>query len=131
MAAADLEVATYLQAQSYGTLGADLFAGELPAGKSTGTVVTGYPGLPDEHVCGTLGATLEIGRLQVRVQHTNEDTAYTNARDAATILGKVASTTLSGVRYRSITVLQSPGLLYRDGNQRPNVGFNVEFEREL
>ena len=126
---ADSELAEYLEDEAVGTVGSDLFAGELPAGVANGMVLTQYPGAPPELTCGSTGWTLEMPRLQFRVRNTSEATAMTNAKLAAAALTKVANQTIEGVYYRAVTVLQSPGLLYRDENDRPNYGFNLEAEK--
>lgn len=132
MAGADLELCEYLEDEGVGTVGTTIFEGELPAGIVNGMVLTLYPGAPPEHALnGVAGATLEITRLQFRVRNTSEATAIANAQAAAASLSKVANQTIEGTRYRSVTVLQAPGLLYRDENNRPNYGFNIEGEREV
>lgn len=131
MSAADLELAKHLATQAIGTVGTNLFAGELPAGVINGMVLTLYPGAPPELTCGSNGINLEIGRLQFQVRNTAEATAITKAQDAAEIFAKIAGSTIEGTRYRSVTVLQTPGLLHRDESNRPVYGMNVEFEREV
>lgn len=126
---ADLELCEYLEDESVGTVGTDLFAGELPAGKSEGMVLTQYPGAPPELTCGSNGWNLEISALQFRAQYANEATALTKAKLAAAALTKVKGQTIEAVYYRSVTVMQSPGLLYRDENNRTSVGFNLEAEK--
>lgn len=126
---ADAELVEYLEDQSVGTVGTDLFAGELPAGVVNGMVLTQYPGSPPELTCGSNGWTLELPRLQFRVRNTSEATALTKCNLAAAAFTKVKNQTIESVYYRSVTVLQSPGLLYRDENNRPNYGFNLECEK--
>ena len=126
---ADSELCEYLEDEGVGTVGTDLFAGELPAGKVNGMGLTQYPGAPPELTCGSAGLTLEVSRLQFRARNTDEATALTKAKLAAVAFSKVANQTIETVRYRSVTVLQSPGLLFRDENNRPNYGFNLEAEK--
>ena len=126
---ADAELAEWLEDESVGTVGTDLFVGELPAGKTEGMVITQYPGGPPEHNLSTTGYTLEMPRVQFRAQYANEATAATKARLAAIALSKIANQNVESVRYRSVTVLQSPGLLYRDMNNRASWGFNAECEK--
>lgn len=126
---ADQELAEYLESQGVGTVGTDLFVGEMPAGVVNAMVITQYPGAPPELTCGSAGWTLEISRLQFRARNTDEATALTKCKLAATALSKVKNQVIEGVRYRSVTVLQSPGLLFRDDGNRPNCGFNIEAEK--
>tara|TARA_Y100000310_G_scaffold98201_1_gene95931 strand:- start:24376 stop:24780 length:405 start_codon:yes stop_codon:yes gene_type:complete len=127
--AADLELAEYLEDQSVGTVGADLFAGTMPAGVVNAIGITQYPGAPPELTCGSDGWTMEVSRLQVRVRNADEATALSKAKDAAEALTKVANQTIESVRYRAVTVLQSPGLLERDASNNTVVGFNIEAEK--
>lgn len=126
---ADAELCEYLEDEAVGTVGTDIFAGELPAGVANGMVLMQYPGGPPELTCGSAGWTLEMPRLQLRVRNTSEATAMSKAKSAAEALSKVKNQTIEGTYYRAVTVLQSPGLLYRDENQRPNYGFNLEAEK--
>ena len=126
---ADTELCEYLEDESVGTVGTDLFAGELPAGKTEGMVLTQFAGAPPELTCGSNGWTLEIPSLQFRAQYANEATALTKANLAAAAFTKVKNQTIESVYYRSVNVKQSPGLLYRDLNNRANVGFNLEAEK--
>ena len=126
---ADLELAEYLEDESVGTVGTTLFAGELPAGVVNGMGLTQYPGAPPELTCGSNGWTLELSRLQFQARHTDEATAMSTAKNAAAALTKVKNQTIEGIYYRAVTVLQSPGLLYRDATNRPVYGFNLEAEK--
>jgi len=128
---ADAELCEYLEDEAVGTVGTDLFVGELPAGIVNGMVLTMYPGPAPELTCGSDGWTIEMPRLQFRACHTSEAIAWTNATKASVAFSKVKNQLIEGVRYRSVTVLQTPGLLYRDENNRPNYGFNLECEKVL
>lgn len=125
----DKELAQYIEDLGIGTVDTDVFAGEIPAGVVNAIGFTVYPGGPPEHVCGGNGFTLEMPRVQVRVRNTDEDSALYLANILASLLSRVVNTTINGVFYRTITVLQTPGILYRDGNDRPNYGFNVDVEK--
>lgn len=129
--AADQDMCEYLEDEGVGTIGTDLFVSELPAGKTDGMVVTQYPGAPPELVCGTQGIRLDMPRFQFRCRYASEATAITKAEAAATALAKVENQSIEGTRYRSVIVLQTPGLLYRDENNAPNWGFNFEAERDV
>ena len=129
--AADQDMVEYLEDEAVGTVGTDLFASELPAGKTEGMVVTQYPGAPPELTCGSTGITVDMPRFQFRARYATETTAITKVEAAATALAKVQNQTIEGTRYRSVTVLQTPGLLFRDDNNKPNWGFNFEAERDV
>lgn len=127
---ADMELAQYVNDAGLGTLGTDLFAGEIPAGVTTAMAFTQYPGGMPELTCGSNGMVVERPRLQLRIRHTDETAALTLAKLVAILLSKIVGQSLSGVRYRAVTVLQTPGLLYRDENNHPNYGFNLEAEKD-
>ena len=135
MAGADIELCEYLEDEGTFTVGATdgtgIFAGELPAGVINGAALTLYPGSPPEHNLKKTGMTLEMPRLQLTVRNTVEATAITKAQDAAKALSKIANQTIEGTRFRSVTVLQTPGLLYRDASNRPVYGCNIACEREI
>lgn len=127
--AADIDIATYLVAQGVGTaLGTDVFAGRMPSAVD-GVVVTSYPGRAPELVINSNGYTHRFPRLQVLVRNSSEATAQSTADAAALALSKVKNTTLSGTRYRSVNVTQTPGLIERDENERYVYAFNVECEQ--
>lgn len=126
---ADLELAEYAEDQALGTVGTDLFAGEIPAGVVNAIGIAQYPGAPPELTCGSDGMTLEMPRLQITVRNTSEATALSLARQLAVAFSKVKNQTIESVYYRSVNVLQSPGLLFRDANNRPVYGFNAECEK--
>lgn len=126
---ADIELCEYLEDEGVGTVGTDIFAGSIPAGVASAIVLTLYPGDPPEHNLSTTGWKIEIARLQLRVRNTSETTALSKAKSAADALSKIANQTIESVRYRSVMLLQSPGLLYRDENNRPNYGFNIRAEK--
>lgn len=126
---ADQELAEFLEDEGLVTVGTDFFVGEMPAGVVNAGVITMYPGAPGEHNLSTTGWTLEMPRCQVKFRNTTEATAISKAISAARSLSKIANQTIEGVRYRSVTVLQAPGILERDANNRPVYGFNLEAER--
>ena len=130
---ADAELAEYLEDEGVFTVGATngtgIFVGEMPAGVVNAAVITMYPGAPGEHVLGTVGWSIEMPRLQLKVRNESEATAISKAQSAARALAKIANQVIEGVRYRSVTVLQAPGIIDRDANNRPIYGFNCEAER--
>lgn len=126
---ADNELAEYLEDEGVGTVGTDIFAGQIPEQVASAIVITQYPGKPPELTCGSTGWNLEIPRLQVRCRNTDEATALSKANACGDALTKIANQTIESVYYRSVMLVQSPGLLYRDENNRPNYGFNIEAEK--
>ena len=127
---ADQELAEFLEDAGICTVGTDFFVGELPAGVVNGGVITMYPGAIGDLVLNTIGGwTIERPRLQVKFRNTTETTAISKANAAARALSAIANQSIEGVRYRAVTVLQTPGILERDASNRPVYGFNIEAER--
>ena len=126
---ADQELAEYLEDAGVVTVGIDFYVGEMPAGDVNAGVITMYPGAPGELTLGQVGWTIEMPRLQVKFRNTDEAACIALANAAARALSKVANQVIEGVRYRSVTVLQAPGIIDRDANNRPIYGFNCEAER--
>lgn len=127
--AVDDELRDHLDTQGHGTAGTDLFSGKMPAGVVNATVVTMYQGSPPEHTCGSDGFTLERPRVQVNVRNTSEASCQTQAAGVALELSKIENQSIGGVYYRSVLVLQTPGLLERDENDRPIYSFNCAVEK--
>ena len=123
------EICEYLEDQSVGTVGTDLFGHRLPAGKTEGMVVSQYPGSVPEVTCGSDGTRIQMPRMQFRARYASDATAVSKAEAAAAALNKIANESIEGRYWRSVVVLQEPGLLYADLNDMPNWGFNFEGER--
>lgn len=124
------EVGAYLEAETVGTVGTDLFLGQLRADPDTCMAVVQYPGRGPEFRMGIEGAAMEFPRFQFLSRSSSESTAEANAEAAMTAIAKVSNQTLSGTFYAALTPMQSPGALRRDEQDRVIFSFNFEAEKE-
>ncbi len=128
---ASLELATFLAAEVGSlTLATTLFVDKQPAGLVNSARLVQYPGAPPEHrMDGTNEIRFTFPNFQFRVRNEDDGTAFTIAEAAAFALGKVANQTLSGTFWRSVNLINQPGLIERDQNDRIIVGFSAQGER--
>ncbi len=129
------EVATYLANQGVanfasiiGSVGINIFLGQMPDGPDQCIALIEYPGAAPEYELNTYPAW-ENPKMQV----TCRDTTYAAARDKAldvwsTLVG-VTNQSLGGTRYLAITPIQSPFLLQRDALARVEFAFNCEVSK--
>lgn len=128
---ASSELAEYLEDESVGTVGTDIFVDKRPALVNV-MVIAQYPGRAPEHrMDGTRVIRFEFPRVQVTVRDTDDETAFTKAEAAAAALGKVANQMIENVYYRSVNVISQPGIQGRDENDVIIVVFNAEAERRI
>ena len=128
---ASTELATFLAAEVGAlTLADTLFVDRQPAGKVNSARLVQYPGAPPEHrMDGTNEIRFTFPNLQFRVRNEDDATAFTIAEAAASALGKIANQTIEGTFYRSVNLINQPGLIERDSNDLIIVGFSAQAER--
>ncbi len=128
---ASSELATYLAAEVAALVEkTTLFTDKQPAGAVNSARLVQYPGAAPEHrMDGTNLIDFTFPNLQFRVRNQVDATAFTIAEDAAKALGKVANQTIGGTFYRSVNLINSPGLIERDANDLIIVGFSAQAER--
>lgn len=121
------EVGTYLQAQGVGTLGTDLFKGDMPPDINTVIAIIETPGFgPQDQMGSGQQPGFEQPGFQILCRAPTYGVARQKADAAWKALTKVANTTLSGVAYQRIKPTQSPFLVGRDDNQRVLVNCNYQ-----
>lgn len=125
------DIASYLQTGGYGTVGTNLFKGEVPAGApDTCVCVWEYPGLGD--ILTSAGVAAEQPRVQVGVRYS---TGYEDARKRAESIRQyldLADTTINSCRYLWIHPLRPPvHLPPKDAHDLPWVVVNFEVLKEL
>ncbi|KKN61711.1 hypothetical protein LCGC14_0519270 [marine sediment metagenome] len=131
MSSASVELAEYLEDEGVGTVGTDIFVDKQPLGAVNSLLIVTYPGAPPEHrMDGTSDVRFTFPNVQVRVRNTDDATAVAKANAAARALGKVANQTIEGTYYRSVNLIQQPGLIERDENDRMIQGFSAQAERQ-
>jgi hypothetical protein len=127
------EIGAYLVAQGIGTLGTDLFLGEIPPkapDAAVGLIETG--GRAPEHTFGSaVGAPAwESPSLQVLARAKTYVAARNKAHDIYKKLDGLSNTTLSGVFYLSVFAIQSPFALGRDDADRELIAFNCAVKKK-
>ena len=96
MPAAD-DIAEYLEDQSLGTVGTDIFVGQLPDDPDNAICVAQTAGKPPDY----LGAQ-EYAGIQIRVRNTDHDTGYALANNILDLLHGAHSLTLETRPYHRI-----------------------------
>lgn len=118
-------VGSYLQAQSIGTVGTDIFLGLIPDQPDNCIALFEYAGSPpDLHWNG------EYPGLQVRVRNKSYAAARSKIGEAMQKLHGLHEQTLSGTRYLLIKARGSPEILKRDTNNRVELVLNLEIIKE-
>jgi hypothetical protein len=119
-------VGDYLQAQSQGTLGTNLFLAVMPESPDVMTCVYETVGLAPQFTMGTAAVAVDQPGLQVICRSARGD--YPAARNKADairlLLGAVIETTLSGVHVMRISPDGSILSMGEDDNGRPLVSVN-------
>lgn len=126
------EIADALAALGLGTVGTDLFWGQLPATPVACGAVIPAPGSPGEMALGAQGVSIEYPRAQIVFRGERDDVSgpLTKAQTAFENLAQTAATIGSTVYYR-ITPQQSPYLRGYTGNGEPEIAFMIEAQKEL
>ena len=119
------DIGTYLAGKGIGTLGTDIFLGQMPDKPDNGVALFEYAGYPpDLHWAG------EYPGLQVRARNTSYDAARTKLASVITELHGLCEQTLSGTRYLLIKAKGSPEILKRDENNRIELFVNFDIIKE-
>lgn len=107
------DIAQILQSNGIGTLGVDIFLGQLPASPDNVVAIFEYAGEPPD-----LHANIEYPGLQVMVRNKRYDAGRQKIEQARNVLHGIVETVINGHRYLLIRANQSPFLLERDENNR-------------
>ncbi len=128
---ASSELATFLAAEVPAlTEGTTLFTDKQPANAVNSSRLVQYPGATPEHrMDGTNAVRFTFPNLQFRTRDEVDATAFTIAEAAAVALGKIVNQIIGGTFYRSVNLINQPGLIERDGNNLIIVGFSAQAER--
>lgn len=139
------EIGVYVAAQSIAvpfnttlTRATNLFEGEMGPGVGSATdpirqvALLEYGGPAPEPDMGNDRTRLEMARFQVMVRHDVYATGRLLIQQIANALAGVCNESLTGVRYLSVTALQSnPTQLPRDANRRWLWTWNFEAMKEV
>ena len=119
------EIGAYLATQNVGTVGTDIFLGQMPDQPDSCIVLFEYAGSPpDLHWNG------EYPGLQVRVRNKSYAAGRAKIKEVVTELHGVHELTLNGTRYLLIKARGSPEVLKRDNNNRVELFVNFEIIKE-
>lgn len=125
-------VGTFLQQQSFGTLGQNIFLSILPESPDACVAVLEYQGVPPMFTLGTGGIQVDRPSVQLQVRAGRDD--YLAARDKANnmriLLSTIANQTIDGLRILRIEPSGSVLPVGVDDNHRPliTVNFNCFVE---
>jgi predicted sugar kinase len=127
------EIADLLEDASVGTVGTNIFKGQMPPAPDTCVAIIETPGREPEHHFGSNGIAIEYPRVQIRCRGAQQDyaTPAALAQTAYRAMAAVANDVLNGTRYLSIDPLQAPFLIDRDPQNRLIVGFNAQLTKEV
>lgn len=120
------DIAVYLQANDVGTVGTDIFLGQLPATPDNVIALFEYAGEPpDLHWPG------EYPSLQILVRNKSYDAGRQKIEQVKNILHGMAETVINSHRFLLIRANQSPFLLERDENSRAIFVCNFRVIKEV
>ena len=119
------EIGAYLATKNVGTVGTDIFLGQMPDQPDNCIALFEYAGSPpDLHWNG------EYPGLQVRVRNKSYAAARSKIREVMAALHGLHEQTLSGTRYLLIKARGSPEILKRDASNRIELVLNFEIIKE-
>ena len=118
------DIADYLETQGIGTVGVDIFKGEMSDEPSNCVAIERYAGKPPD----TLG--YEYPGLQVRVRNTSRPDAEAKIKSIESLLHCLSNITLNGTRYLSLFAQQGPVPLGRDESNRIDLVQNYIITKE-
>lgn len=120
------DIAQLLQNAGVGTLGVDIFLGQLPASPDNVVAIFEYTGEPPE-----LHSNIEFPSVQVLVRDNGYNAGRLRIGQAQSTLHGVHETLVNGKRYLLIKANQSPAFLERDGNNRVIFIINFTIFKEV
>lgn len=120
------DIAQILQTNGIGTIGVDIFLGQLPASPDNVVVVFEYAGEPpDLHWSG------EYPGLQILARNKSYDAGRQKIEQVKNILHGMAETVINSHRFLLIRANQSPFFLERDENNRAIFVCNFRIIKEV
>ncbi|MGB9613900.1 MAG: minor capsid protein [Fervidobacterium sp.] len=120
------EIGQFLQAKGIGTLGINIFLGQLPAKPDDIIAIFEYAGEPpDLHWQG------EYPRVQVMVRNISYEKGREKIEEVKNILHGLSEKILDNKRYLLIQALQSPFFMQRDENSRAIFVCNFKTIKEV
>ena len=123
------DIAEYLEDKGIGTVGTNIFAGQMPDTPDICVAVLAYAGQPPDEV----SEDMEYPGLQVMVRGEKNgfSAAMTKAYAVLNALHGVTDTTIETHYYYRISASQSPAQAGFDKNDRPLLVINFQVTKEV
>ncbi|TCS80377.1 minor capsid protein [Tepidibacillus fermentans] len=121
------DIALYLQQKGIGTIGTDIFKGQLPATPDNAIALFEYAGEPQD----LTDANLEYPGLQVLVRNKSYSAGRQKIEQVRNTLHGLTETVINNVRYLLIQAKQSPEALPRDESDRAIFVVNFRIIKEV
>jgi hypothetical protein len=118
----------YLQTNSIGTLGTNIFLGKMPATPDYCICLYEYEGMGPEETFGSAGYDIDKPRIQIVVRGTRDDypTARNGAKTIRDLLAALTDVTISSTKVLRVASLGSTIPLGLDDKDRPRISANFQ-----
>jgi len=120
------DIGNYLQTSGVGTIGTDIFLGQLPVTPDNVIVLFEYAGEPPD-----LHSSLEYPGLQVLVRNESYAAGRQKIEQVRSVLHGLTEAMINGRRYLLVQAKQSPESLARDENGRAVFVCNFRVMKEI
>ncbi|MBC7340891.1 MAG: hypothetical protein H5U02_00295 [Clostridia bacterium] len=120
------DIGNYLQINGVGTVGTDIFLGQLPAAPDNVVALFEYAGEPPD-----LHSSVEYPGLQVLVRNKSYVAGRQKIEQTRNVLHGLTEATINGRRYLLVRARQSPEALPRDENGRALFVCNFRVIKEV
>lgn len=118
----ELDIATYLDEQGFGTYGEDIVVGEMPSSPNSCIAIYEYPGKPP-----SAPVDLDYPGLHIKVRNPSYISGKTIATNIRNALHTVANQAIHEGWYLSIFAVQS-GAMYMGRDQNNRAEFVLNFQ---
>jgi hypothetical protein len=119
------DLGTYLQTNSIGTVGTDLFYNGLDESVSNCIALTPFPGKEFKEIVSAGVNNPRQTNLSVLVRNSSSELAYSKAVDIYELLRVIANQIIGTTKFISIDAHAPPGFVTRDDSK--NFIFSVNF----
>jgi hypothetical protein len=122
------DLATYLQNNSFGTVGTDIFEDNFRAGTQNSIILIAQPGLPQD---ATLNRDLILYKpvLGVKVRNKSGETAANKAKSIHDFLNLITNTRIGSTFFSRIVPIDREFFTSRDERDGTvyTINFNIEY----
>jgi hypothetical protein len=129
------DLGDYLSSGGCGTLGTDLFRGQMPPTPDAAVCLYETGGVAPIYSMGNTAGQAVVERPRVQVVVRGEQYGYEAARAIAQkawlLLDKLPSRTINATRYLWGSCAQSPFLMQVDEQGRPWLAFNADLMKDM